>query len=109
MSSSLLTLMLGKMLDNLSVYQSLGRLMDKHFTVVSLIMSFESGGSAHKKPIYWLDFEEMFVVFSILFIVSTTMQDFCHHRHGLTRLLHSLLSRLSFVDISNSLLIIPSI
>jgi len=57
------------MLDNLSVYQLLGRLMDKHFMVVSLTMLFESGGSAHKKPIYWLDFEEILVVFSILFFV----------------------------------------
>jgi len=93
MSSSLLTLTLGKMLDNLSVYQSLGRLMDKHFTVVSLIMSFESGGSAHKKPVYCLDFEEMFVVFSILFIVGNNDAGLLSL---LVRLLHSVLSRFSF-------------
>lgn len=60
MSSSLLTPMLGRMLDNLSVCQSPGQLMGKHFTAVSPTILFESGESAHKKS------SVLFVVLSIL-------------------------------------------
>lgn len=67
MSSSLLTPMLGRMLDNLSVCQSPGQLMGKHFTAVSPTILFESGESAHKKSDYGLDFKGvLFVVLSIL-------------------------------------------
>jgi len=60
MSSSLLTPMLGRMLDNLSVCQSPGQLMGKHFTAVSPTILFESGESPHKKS------SVLFVVLSIL-------------------------------------------
>ena len=53
MSSSLLTLMCAKKLDNLNVFPLPGRLMDKPCSLVSLTMHFVSGPSHHKKiPLY---------------------------------------------------------